>query len=217
MVFGSAAARRKCAQMVGPQSHERGAQDHQHNRPRTNISVERRRTVRREALVEPTRQPHQAARGHQFGQVVERSLPPDILRLIRRRKFSHIDPVGGDIMRGTAESNHGKDRDRDGEERREVKRQSRDTEQYTAQQLGRDDPELLRTIQLQKRTPQEFDSPRPHDQGRPERNLGVRDAEVLEQYGRYHVQDYERQAHREIKCGDPAERRIKCHCYYFCR
>ena len=217
MVFGSAAARRKCAQVVGPQSHERGAQDHQHNRPRTNVSVERRRAVRREALVEPPCQPHQAARSDQFGQVVERSLPTDILRLIFGREFSHIDAVGRDVVRGSAESNHGKDRNRDGKERRQVKRQSSDTEQHAAQQLGRNDPELLRAVQLQKRTPQEFDRPRPHNQRGPERNLGVRDAEVLEQDRRDHVQNDERKAHREIKRGDPAERRIKCHCYYFCR
>lgn len=203
MVFGSAAARRKRAQVVSPQSHERGAQDHQHNRPRTNVSVERRRAIRREALVEPACQPHKTARGDQFGQVVERSLPTDILRLIRRREFRHIDPVGGDIVRGSAESNHGKDRDRDGEERRQVKRQSSDTEQHAAQQLGRNDPELLRAVKLQKRTPQELDRPRPHDKRRPERNLGVRDVQVLEQNRRDHVQNDERKPHREIQARNP--------------
>ena len=150
MMFGGGAARRKRTQVVGPQSHERGAQDHQHHRPRANRSVERRRAVRREALVEPTRQPHEAACGDQFGQVIERSLPPDILRLSRRREFRHVDTIGRDVVRGTAECHNGKDCDRDGEERRHVKRQSRDTEQHAAQQLGRNDPEFFRAVQLQK-------------------------------------------------------------------
>lgn len=217
MMFGGGAARRKRTQVVGPQSHERGAQDHQHHRPRANRSVERRRAVRREALVEPTRQPHEAACGDQFGQVIERSLPPDILRLSRRREFRHVDTIGRDVVRGTAECHNGKDCDRDGEERRHVKRQSRDTEQHAAQQLGRNDPEFFRAVQLQKRTPQKLDRPRPHDQRCPERNLGVRNPEVLEQNRRDHVQNNERQAHSKIQTRDPAERRIKCHCYYFCR
>ena len=214
--FGGAAARGERTQVVGPQSDERTAQDDKHRRPRTHVSAERRRTLRREALVEPPRQPHEAARGDKFGKVVECPLPTDILRLILRREFSHIDPVGRDVVRGTAESNRREQRDRNGEERRQVQRQGRQAEQHTAEKLRRDDPEFLRTVELQKRTPKKLDRPRPHDQRRPESNPGIRDAEVLEQHCRDHVQNDERQAHGKVQARDPMQRatRYRLHFIY---
>ena len=61
---------------------------------------------------------NRTARGDQFRKVVERTLPADILRLILRREFRHVDAVGRDVVRGAAERNDGKDGDRNGEERR---------------------------------------------------------------------------------------------------
>ena len=201
--FGGGAARGERTQVVGPQSDERAAQDDKHHRPRTHVSVKRRRALRREALVEPAREPHKSARGKQFGQIVERPLPTDILRLILRREFSHVDPVGRDVVRGAAESHHREQRDRNGEERRQVQRQGRQAEQHTAEKLRRDDPEFLRAVELQKRTPKKLDRPRPHDQRRPESDPSVRDAQVLEQNRRDHVQNDERQPHREIQARNP--------------
>lgn len=108
-------------------------------------------------------------------------------------------------MRRPAEGNDRKDSNTDREEQRKVKRQGRDAEQNAAQQLAPHDPELLRPVKLQKRAPQKLDRPWPHDQRRPERNLRVRDAQVLEQDRRDHVQNHKRQAHRKIQTRDPAE------------
>ena len=96
------------------------------------VGVERCGPRGAETLVEPACEPHQTARGDQFRQVIERSLPADILRLILRREFRHVDPVGRDIVRRAAEGHDCKDPDRDGEERRKVKRQGRKAEQYAA-------------------------------------------------------------------------------------
>ena len=104
--------------MVKAQSDERDAQEQQNDRPRTHRGVVRRRAVGRETLVKPPRKPHQTARGDKFRKVVESPLPADILRLILRREFRHVDAVGRDVVRGAAERNDGKDGDRNGEERR---------------------------------------------------------------------------------------------------
>ena len=104
--------------MVKAQSDERDAQEQQNDRPRTYVGVECCCTHGAEAFVEKTCEPHQAARGDQFRKVVERTLPADILRLILRREFRHVDAVGRDVVRGAAERNDGKDGDRNGEERR---------------------------------------------------------------------------------------------------
>ena len=190
--------------MVQPQQNQKAAQNEQHNAPRTNIGVEHRRAPSREVLVKPTREPHKTARGDQFGQIVERTLPADIFRLGSGVQFRHIDPVGGDVMRSSAESNDCKDRDRYREERRQVKGQGRSAEQYAAQKLRRNDEELLCLEQFQKGTPQKLDCPRPHNQGGPERDLGVRNTQILEHHSRNHVQHDERQAHRKIERRDPA-------------
>ena len=104
--------------MVKAQSDERAAQDQQNDRPRTHRGVVRRRAVGRETLVKPPREPHQTARGDQFRKVVERTLPADILRLILRREFRHVDSVGRDVVRRPAEGNDRKDSNTDREEQR---------------------------------------------------------------------------------------------------
>ena len=104
--------------MVKAQSDERAAQDQQNDRPRTHRGVVRRRAVGRATHVKPPREPQQTARVDQLRKVVERTLPADILRLILRREFRHVDAVGRDVVRGAAERNDGKDGDRNGEERR---------------------------------------------------------------------------------------------------
>ena len=95
--------------MVKAQSDERGAQEQQNDRPRTNRGVVRRRADGREAVAEPPRKPHQTAWGNQFRKIVERTLPADVFSLGRRRKLRHLDPVGRDVVRSTAEGNNGKD------------------------------------------------------------------------------------------------------------
>ena len=118
MPFGSAAPGGKRPDMVDAQQDEQAAKNGKHHRPRTYVGVECCCTHGAEAFVEKTCEPHQAARGDQFRKVVERPLPADILRLILRREFRHVDAVGRDVVRGAAERNDGKDGDRNGEERR---------------------------------------------------------------------------------------------------
>ena len=118
MPFGSAAPGGKRPDMVDAQQDEQAAKNGKHHRPRTYVGVECCCTHGAEAFVEKTCEPHQAARGDQFRKVVERTLPADILRLILRREFRHVDAVGRDVVRGAAERNDGKDGDRNGEERR---------------------------------------------------------------------------------------------------
>ena len=85
--------------MVKAQSDERGAQEQQNDRPRTNRGVVRRRADGREAVAEPPRKPHQTAWGNQFRKIVERTLPADVFSLGRRRKLRHLDPVGRDMKK----------------------------------------------------------------------------------------------------------------------
>ena len=160
-----------------------------------------------EPFEEPSREPDEAARGDQLGEVVERPLDADVLRLVARREFGHVDAVGRDVVCGAAEGHDGQNRDHDREERRQVKCQSRNAEQYAAQKLSRNHEELLAAEKLQKRTPQKLDSPRPHDKRRPERYLRIRDTQILVHNRRNHVQHHERQAHRKIKRRYPAQRR----------
>ena len=136
--------------MVKAQSDERDAQEQQNDRPRTHRGVVRRRAVGRETLVKPPRKPHQTAWGNQFRKIVERTLPADVFSLGRRRKLRHLDPVGRDVVRSTAEGNNGKDNNTDREEQRKLKRKGRCAEQNTAQHLAPDAPELLRPVQLQE-------------------------------------------------------------------
>ena len=84
-------------------------------------------------------------------------------------------------------ANDGKDGDRNGEERRSVKRQSSKAEQYAAQELRRDDEEFFGAENFQEGAPQEFDRPRPHDQRRPERDPGAENPHILEHDGRDHA------------------------------
>ena len=189
--------------MVKAQSDERAAQDQQNDRPRTDISVERCGPRGAETLVKPPRKPHQTARGDQFRKVVERSLPADILRLILRREFRHVDAVGRNVVRRPAEGNDRKDSNTDREEQRKLKRQGRDAEQNAAQQLAPHDPELLRPVKLQKRAPQKLDRPWPHDQRGPERDLRIRDPQVLVQNRRNHVQNHKRKTHRKVQTRNP--------------
>ena len=118
--------------MVKAQSDERGAQEQQNDRPRTNRGVVRRRADGREAVAKP----HQTAWGNQFRKIVERTLPADVFSLGRRRKLRHLDPVGRDVVRSTAEGNNGKDNNTDREEQRKLKRKGRCAEQNTAQHLA---------------------------------------------------------------------------------
>ena len=101
-----------------------------------------------------------------------------------------------------------KDTDCDGEERRKVKRQRRNAEQYAAQELRRDDEKLFGTKDFQKRTPKELNRPRPHDKRCPKRDLCVRNPQVLVQNNRNHVQDHKRKTHRKIKRRNPFQRRV---------
>lgn len=55
------------------------------------------------------------------------------------------------VVRRPAEGNDRKDSNTDREEQRKLKRQGRDAEQNTTQQLAPHDPELLRPVKLQEK------------------------------------------------------------------
>ena len=193
--------------MVNAQQDEEAAKNGKHHRPRTYVGVECCCTHGAEAFVEKTCEPHQAARGDQFRKVVERTLPADILRLILRREFRHVDAVGRDVVRGATEGHHREDPHRDGEEMGHMQRQRSKAEQHAAQELRRDDEEFFGAENFQEGAPQEFDRPRPHDKRCPERDLCVRDPQILEQNRRDHVQNHKRKAHRKVQTRNPTERR----------
>ena len=183
--------------MVKTQSDERGAQEQQNDRPRTNRGVVRRRADGREAVAEPPRKPHQTAWGNQFRKIVERTLPADVFSLGRRRKLRHLDPVGRDVVHSTAEGNNGKDNNTDREEQRKLKRKGRCAEHRSASGSRR--PRTSSSGTTPGTAPQELDRPRPHDQRRPERYLSIRDPQLLVQNCRDHVQNDKRRTHRKVQ------------------
>lgn len=135
---------------------------------------------------------------YQFGDVVERSLPADIFGLVLLRELCHVESVEGDVMGGAAEGYHCKQSDADCEEAWQMQGEGDACEAGAADDLCRHDDHALAREKFQKRTPEELEGPGKHDDGCPECDLAVSDAESLEHQHAYHVEDYERQSHGEI-------------------
>ena len=76
---------------------------------------------------------------HQFGYIVESTLPSDILSLILFRQFGHIQSVKGYVMCRTAEGYHSENSYTHCKERRQMKGKSDTRKSDTAHNLSGDD------------------------------------------------------------------------------
>jgi hypothetical protein len=109
--------------------------------------------VAREMSDEDTRQVDESARCRYLRNIIERSLPADIFRLVLGGQFAHIHTVGGDVVGGSAQGDNGEQGYRDGKEMREVQGDGDEAEDDARRYLGDDDEELLRAVELEEGAP----------------------------------------------------------------
>ena len=124
--------------------------------------------------------PYQSAGRHNLGNVVEGTLPTDVLRLFLLAQFGHIDTVRSHIVRGAAKGYHRQQADAYRKEYRQLQRKRHQGKAYAGNYLRQHHKEFLGLEHLEERTPQELQRPRHHNERCPQGNLRITDAQSLE-------------------------------------
>ena len=117
-----------------------------------------------EVFQQPACQPNQSAGCNNFSDIIESTLPTDILGLILLIQFRHINTICCNIVCRPAESNNRQQSNTHGKESRKMQRQCYQGKTCPGNQLCQHHKELFRLEHFQERTPKEFQCPRQHNQ-----------------------------------------------------
>ena len=159
-----------------------------------------------EVFQQPPSQPYQTAGCHNLGDVIESSLPADVLCLFLFIQLGHVHAVRSHIVRSAAESDNRQQKNGKSKKERKVQCKGDQCEPRSRNQLRQYDEEFLRLEHLEKRTPKKLQCPGKHYQRGPQSYLGITHSQPLEHKYGHHVQHHKGKSHGEINGWNPIYR-----------
>ena len=139
-------------------------------------------------------------------ETIKRAAHPDKRGLLMRRQGEQIKSIRRDVMRRRAEGHQPEDRQRVAEKIRPGHGQSHQRQRGADHELQADNPPAFGAEQVHQRRPQRLDDPGQVEPARVERDVGVRNLEVLIHDDRQRHHDHVGNALGEIERRDPAPR-----------
>ena len=117
-----------------------------------------------EVFQQPPSQPYQTAGCHNLGDVIESSLPADVLCLFLLIQLGHVHSVRSHIVRSAAESDNRQQKNGKSKKERKIQCKGDQCEPRSRNQLRQHHEEFLRLEHLEKRTPKKLQRPGKHYQ-----------------------------------------------------
>ena len=160
------------AQMVGGK-----AEEHQRADAEDNAPGPRRHSI---IYLQGSSQHDEWSVAYDGGQTIERTAHTDIEGLLVAVKFKHIEAVGGDVVRGTAESHQPEQGENPRQRGTDGQEESHASKGRANEHLHRPNPQALGAKHINYRAPEGLNHPRQIKPGDKEGGVGVVHAQAFE-------------------------------------